>query len=461
VTDPVHLPILEAKSSLRADGSRDFVHPADVKGRFAGARRVTFVALILVWLALPWIRIGSHPAVFLDVDRRQFFLFGATFNAQDIWLVFFLVTGLVFGLVYVTALLGRVFCGWACPQTVFLEGVYRPIERLIEGPRAKRLRRNAGPITLEKVGRKAAKHALFVVASVLVAHIFLGYFVSFPKVYEMVRGQPSAHPEAFAWAMGTTLVFYGNFAWFREQMCVIVCPYGRLQSVLIDNDSLVIGYDERRGEPRGKPSDEHGDCVDCDRCVVVCPTGIDIRNGLQLDCIACTACIDACDEVMDRLKRPRGLVRYDSLSGLRGTARRVLRPRLYVYTALLLLGLVVATFAFRKHSDFEANLLRLAGLPYVLEGNQVRNAFEVHLVNKRPTTETFVLEPEAVPGLAFVVPIREATLDSLASTRLPVFVTIDRAAFHGDFAIHLRVRRKDALTEDAISATAKFVGPAT
>jgi polyferredoxin len=201
--------------------------------------------------------------------------------------------------------------------------------------------------------------------------------------------------------------------------------------------------------------------VDCDRCVVVCPTGIDIRNGLQLDCIACTACIDACDEVMDRLKRPRGLVRYDSLSGLRGTARRVLRPRLYVYTALLLLGLVVATFAFRKHSDFEANLLRLAGLPYVLEGNQVRNAFEVHLVNKRPTTETFVLEPEAVPGLAFVVPIREATLDSLASTRLPVFVTIDRAAFHGDFAIHLRVRRKDALTEDAISATAKFVGPAT
>jgi polyferredoxin len=164
---------------------------------------------------------------------------------------------------------------------------------------------------------------------------------------------------------------------------------------------------------------------------------------------------------MDRLKRPRGLVRYDSLNGLRGNPRRVLRPRIYVYSALLVLGAVVATFAFRKHSDFEANVLRLGGLPYVVEGNRVRNAFEVHVVNKRPTTETFLLEPIEAPGLAFVIPIREVTLDSLANARLPVFVTIDRSAFHGDFAIGVRIRRKNAPTEDALFATAKFVGPAT
>src|SRR4051812_2281060 len=183
---PVHLPMADdVQSSLRADGSRNFVHPADVHGRFTKARRGVFYALIALWLSLPWISIGHHPALFLDLEHRRFYLFGATFNAQDIWLVFFLLTGVAFGLVYLTALLGRAWCGWSCPQTVFLEGIYRPLERLIEGPREKRLRRNAGPMTWEKALRKAVKHLVFLVASVFVAHIFLSYFVSVPKVLEM------------------------------------------------------------------------------------------------------------------------------------------------------------------------------------------------------------------------------------------------------------------------------------
>lgn len=458
------VPVVEAASSIRSDGSRNFVHPADVHGRFTRGRHVAFLVLIAFWVALPWIRIGGTPALFLDIERRRFFLFGATFNAQDIWLVFFLLTGLAFSLVYVTALLGRVWCGWACPQTVFLEGIYRPIERFVEGPRDKRMRRDAGPWTAERLARKAAKHALFLVASAFVAHIFLSYFVSLPKVFEMVQKRPSAHPEAFAWAMATTAVFYGNFSWFREQLCIIVCPYGRMQSVLLDDDSLVIGYDEERGEPRGKVRSggpATGDCVDCNRCVVVCPTGIDIRNGMQLDCIACTACIDACDDVMVRLHRPRGLVRYDSQNGLRGEPKRLLRPRVYVYTALLLGGALAASLAFRRHTDFEANILRLAGLPYVVEQGSVRNSFEVHLINKRSRQEIFVIEPESLPGLSFVVSTRQITLDSLASTRVPIFVTNDRSSLHGDFPLHVRVRRLGAEASETRVVGAKFVGPPT
>ncbi|MFT3765723.1 MAG: cytochrome c oxidase accessory protein CcoG [Minicystis sp.] len=456
----VHLPVLENRSSLRTDGKRNFVHPADVRGRFNTGRKIGFWALIAVWLALPWIKINGQPTLFLDIEHRKFFLFGATFNAQDIWLMFFLLTGVAFGLVYLTALLGRVWCGYACPQTVFLEGIYRPIERLVEGSREQRIRRNAGGFTFDKAWRKVAKHGLYVLASVFVAHIFLSYFVSVPKVFEMVRHNPADHPEAFGWAMGTTAFFYGNFAWFREQLCLIVCPYGRLQSVLIDDDSLVIGYDQKRGEPRGKAKQQGvGDCVDCNRCVVVCPTGIDIRNGLQLDCIACSACVDACDEVMDKLHRPRGLVRYDSLNGLRGASKRVLRPRVYVYTALMIAGLCASTLAFRQHKPFEANILRLPGLPYVVEDGKVRNSFELHLVNKHPGTESFEITAEPAPGLTFVIASPAVSLESLAQVRIPVFVTNDQSAQRGDFPVKIHVRRKGAPEGEQSLVTAKFVGP--
>jgi cytochrome c oxidase accessory protein FixG len=319
----LRLPIIDHRSpgtgSLGVDGSRKRPYPADVTGRFGRARRAVYVALVALWAALPWIRIRGNPAVFLDVEKRQFFLFGSTWNAQDLWLAFFLVTGLAFALVFVTTVLGRVFCGWACPQTVFIELIFRPIERVVNGPRNVALRRAQGEMTLERIARLVATHALYLIAALFVAHVFIAYFVSLPKLFEMVCTNPAAHPEAFAWMLGTTALFYTSFGLFREQFCVVVCPYGRLQSVMLDDDSLVVGYDERRGEPRAKArgkgkQDGAGDCVDCRRCVVVCPTGIDIRDGLQLDCIGCTACIDACDEVMDRLGRPRGLVRYDSFA---------------------------------------------------------------------------------------------------------------------------------------------------
>ena len=454
------------EGSLGRDGKRKKPYPADVKGKWQTLRRITYAALIGIWASLPWIKVGGRPAVFLDVDHRLFYLFGNTFNAQDIWLIFFGLTGLGFALLYSTALLGRVWCGWACPQTVFLESLFRPIERIINGPRNVAMKRHDAPMSFDKAWRLGATHTMYFVAALFTAHVFLAYFVSIPKVFEFVKGSPGAHPEAFAWMVGVTALFYVNFGIFREQFCVVMCPYGRLQSVLLDDDSLVVGYDEKRGEPRGKGKKKEGeadttrgDCVDCNRCVVVCPTNIDIREGLQLDCIACTACIDACDEVMDKLERPRGLIRYDSLNGLRGEKRRILRPRIYVYTALGIVGAIVATTAAHKREPFEANILRLKGMPYTREGATIRNAFELHLVNKDADPTTFDIEPVPVPDMTFIVPMQNVTIEGLGNRRIPVFVTMDQAKFTSDVPIVVKVRgheKNGTVVEH--EAKAKFLG---
>lgn len=426
----VRLAVYDHRSSLKKDGSRERVVPADVKGRFTSARHVVFVLLILIWASLPWIPVGGHPAVFLDVPDRRFFLFGLTFNAQDFWLAFFLITGVLFSLIVITTTLGRVWCGWACPQTVFLEGLFRPIERLIEGPRNVHIARDQGPNTFDKVWRKVVKHVLFVAMGLFVAHVFLAYFVSIPSLFHMVAEGPGAHPTAFVWTTAVGLVLYGNFAFFREQLCLVICPYGRLQSVMTDDDSMVVGYDEKRGEPRGKgPKGKReglGACVDCGRCVAVCPTGIDIRNGLQVDCIGCTQCIDACDEIMDKLGEPRGLVRYDSLRGLRHEARRIFRPRLVLYGVLAVIGLTVAGFALRSRESFHAQLLRMPGSIYVLEttdaGEVARNQFDIHLVNA--SDEARVAEVEVTTDVEGVELIyaSNADLDGMADRHVPVIV---------------------------------------
>ena len=431
--------------SLGKDGRRRRPYPADVSGPWTRARRAVYSVLIAIWAALPWIPVGGHPAVFLDVERRQFFLFGATFNAQDVWLLVFAVSGFGFGLLYVTALLGRVWCGWACPQTVFIEGIFRPIERLVNGTRNGVLERKKKPFGFDAAWRLVVTHTLYLVAALSAAHVFLAYFVSLPSLWGMIRRTPAQHPEAFAWMLGTTALFYVAFGIFREQFCVVMCPYGRLQSVLLDDDSLVIGYDEGRGEPRGKAKQEgRGDCVDCNRCVVVCPTGIDIRDGLQLDCIACTACIDACDDVMDRLGQRRGLIRYDSLRGLRGDQRKLLRPRVIVYTALLVVGMVVATLAMRGRDPFEANVLRLPGAPYTREGGKLVNGYELHLVNKDAHPATFVVTPIDAHDVDVILPMQKVEIEPLGSRRLPFFVTMDAERFTSDRPVIVRVESDGA-----------------
>lgn len=438
-----HLPIYYDKpSSLRHDGRRNYVHPADVRGRFDRRRKVTWALLIVLWAVLPWTTVGGHPAVFLDVQARQFFLFGRTFNAQDAWLLFFPMSAVGFALIVVAALWGRVWCGYACPHTVFLESFFRPIERLLEGPRNERLRRNALPWTNPgRLARKLAKQLAYLALAFAVAHIIVSYFVSLPRLYAMMLERPAAHPAAFIWTFALVAGLYANFSWFREQLCLIVCPYGRLQSVLTDRDTLVIGYDAHRGEPRGKPKAGNGDCVDCNRCMVVCPTGIDIRNGLQIDCIGCARCIDACDDVMVKLERPRGLIRYDSLKGFAREARPGLaRPRVLLYGVLGIVGAVVMTIGLTRSAAYEANLLRQSGsAPMVMDGTTVRNAFEIHLVNKRSERIHFSIKGAPSSHLQYTIAVREVDLASLQQLRIPVFVSFERGAVRDREQAELRI----------------------
>ncbi|MBC7172978.1 MAG: cytochrome c oxidase accessory protein CcoG [Polyangiaceae bacterium] len=437
-----NLPVLNdtPASSLRSDGRRNFVHPADVHGRFHSLRRVVFAVLIAILLGIPLLRIDGRPAIWLDIAHRRFYVFLLELNAQDFWLAFFLITGGFFALTVITTLWGRVFCGYACPHTVFLEGIYRPIERFIEGPRNERMSRNAGPASFEKLARKAAKHFAFVLVSLFIAHALLSYFVSLPAMVSMVAHHPSEHPEAFTWVMVGSAILYFHFAYFREQLCLVVCPYGRLQSALVDDDTLVIGYDSTRGEPRGKLSQtDKGDCVDCRRCVVVCPTGIDIRNGLQLECVGCAACVDACDEVMKKVGRAPGLIRYDSLKGFAGQARRFVRPRLFLYVVLGALGLVVASLAFQSRVPFEATLRRAAGAPFMVTDDGIVNPLRLHLVNKLDASQTIRLEIDAPDDVHVELRTTEIVLGSHESRYVPVVARAPRGVLSRGDELRIRV----------------------
>jgi len=420
-------PDLDSLYCVNADGSRNKIHTADVRGRYQRRKWVLWTLLIAIYVALPWLRIGGHPAFLIDIPRRHFYLFGNTFNAQDFWLAFFVVSGIGFALIVVSALWGRVWCGYGCPQTVFLEGVFRRVERLFEGSAARRKKLDAQGVTLEKVVRRGGKYATYLALSVVLSHTFLGYFMPVREVVAAMTGAPSAHPNAFLFVLIATTIVYANFAWFREQLCIVICPYGRLQSVLYDQDTVNVGYDRDRGEPRGKHHVEgRGDCIDCFRCVAVCPTGIDIRNGTQLECVGCANCIDACDEVMDRLGQPRGLVRYDSQRGFEEGARRFFRPRVALYAVLLAIGVAVFGFALTRRTAFEANVVRVQGSAYTLDGDVVTNAFVVHLVNKLPEDSTFAIEAVASSGVEWTIPLGTASLASLADQRLPVFARFRR-----------------------------------
>ncbi len=452
-------PSLNTLSTINEDGSRAFVHPADVKGRFNLLRRAIFAVLIAVYALLPWVPVNGYPAVFLDISARRFHLFGQTFVSQDFWLVFFLITGLAFLLFYVTALFGRVWCGYACPQTVFLEGVYRRVERWLEGDATRRKRLDAAPWNAEKVLRRGMKHAIFIVFSLAISHLFIAYFISIPELYRMMGVSPLENWTTFLWVFVLGGLLYFNFAWFREQLCIIICPYGRLQSALLDDDSIIIGYDETRGEPRGKVNTAGaGDCVDCDRCVNVCPTGIDIRQGLQMECIGCTACIDACDTVMKKLNRPTGLIRYDSGNGLAGRKTRLLRPRTVLYTLLLLVGASIFTFAVSRTSSFSANAIRMSGAPYYQQEESIRNHFQVRVINKRNESASFSIRAEsALPEVEWNTAEQPLTLEPHQERVTPLFVHIPRSAFEGPFPVTIHIEEENGPGQAVRRVT--FLGP--
>lgn len=454
-------PSLETVTSINEDGSRFMIHPADVRGRFTRWRRVTAILLIAVYVLLPWIPVNGYPAVFLDVLNRRFHLFGITLAAQDMWLLFFFVSGLAFLLFYVTAFLGRVWCGWACPQTVFLEHVFRRIERWIEGDGAARRRLDDAPMTGQKLFKRILKHGIFLLLAAVIAHIFLSYFISLPQLWSWMRTSPLEHWSAFVFVAVATLLLYGNFAWFREQLCIIICPYGRFQSALIDDETLNVAYDYQRGNPPGRVTDpEAGDCIDCKRCIQVCPTGIDIRQGLQLECIGCAACIDACDEIMEKVERPRGLIRYASDRNLEGFRTRLLRPRTFLYTGLLFLGIGVAGFAFTSVDNAVAMATRMPGSPFYVTDTHVRNQYQVRLVNKDSRELSFTV---AVQASGLEIPVETSGFDQrvviapMEEVNGTFVVQVPRAAFQGPFPLTLEIEAEPGDID--ITRTVEFLGP--
>jgi cytochrome c oxidase accessory protein FixG len=384
-------------ATIDEEGKRKRIYPKRVSGNFAKARqRVAYVLLAFLFVG-PWIKIGGQPLFLLDVIGRKFVLLGQIFRPADTFIFVLLMISGVLSVIVFTVAFGRIFCGWVCPQTIFLEHVYRRIEYWIEGDRNQQIKLSNGPLNFEKIWKKGLKNTVFYLIAFAVSNVFLQYLVGTDHWLELVELGPQAHVGTFSALLIFSVVFYFVFAWFREQACIVVCPYGRLQGVLLDRNSLVILYDWIRGEPRGKgkrqENDGKGDCIDCGLCVQVCPTGIDIRNGTQLECVNCTACIDVCDSVMNKVGKEPGLIRFDSVNGVEQGNRKVMTPRAWAYSAILFIlsGVVILLLATR--SQVETVFLRMEGQIYQKDGTKIVNIYDYTLINKSDEAMQLRFEP--------------------------------------------------------------------
>lgn len=412
----------EALTSLDEYGHRINIIPAEVKGFFRRWRVVTQFILIVVFLVIPWTKVNGNQTILIDIINRKFAFFGIQLWSHDGPLIFFVLAILSLGLALVTALWGRVWCGWACPQTVFIDAIYRNIERLVEGNYIARRQLLKADMSISKFVKTSVKWILFFVVSSVIAHSFVAYFVGSEELMAMVQGSPAQNWSYFLLVTAMTGILLFDFGWFREQFCIVMCPYGRFQSVLLDSKSITVLYDEKRGEPRKAG----GDCVACNRCVQVCPTGIDIRKGVQMECIACTACMDACDEIMEKVKKPKGLIKYASLEG---SKFNFFRPRVVIYSFFLLVSIVGLSYGLGKRSGAMITLLRAIETPYqVLKNNEqteIINHFKLHIHNQTNQTQIFKIEPPAswlTEGVRLTTPIKEISLAPLKDQVVHFFV---------------------------------------
>ncbi len=377
-------------ATMDEKGKRLWVYPKKPKGRFTNYRNLVSYFLLIVLIGGPFIKIDGQPLLLLDILERRFIIFGQVFWPQDFFLfVIGMITSVVFIILF-TVVFGRIFCGWICPQTIFMEGVFRKIEYWIEGDYMAQKKLDKLPWNRKKIIKKTSKHFLFIVVSAVIMHTFMAYLVGIEKMWEIIDEGPIENTGGFIAMIVMTGLFYGVFSKMREQVCTTICPYGRLQGVLLDRQSIVVAYDHERGENRSKFRKNEdreavgkGDCIDCKQCVYVCPTGIDIRNGTQLECVNCTACIDACDSIMDRIGKPRGLVRYASEQNIADKIPFKFTGRMKAYTAVLLIltGVLISLLIIR--SDFETTILRTPGMMFQeREDGMITNLYQLKMVNK-------------------------------------------------------------------------------
>ncbi len=433
-------------STLSADGRRRWIHPVVSKGRFFWVRSGVAAFLVVLFVGLPHLRIAGKPAMQLDLGARQLHLFGTTLFATDTVFLAAFGVSLLLSIAVVTALFGRVWCGWACPQPIYMEFVFRPIETLFEGPPGKRVRRQRASWDLPLVLRKAAKWTVYVALCFVLANTFVAYFVGTDALWDMMVRHPYQNWGAFLTVAFVTVLMLGDFGYFREQTCIIACPYGRLQSALIDANSLIVGYDTKRGEPRTrlvgkKTAAGAGDCVDCQACVRTCPTGIDIRHGLQLECTACTQCIDACNGIMDHIGKPRGLIRYTSLRELDGHESKIFRPRVLVYLFIAVAAISSIVLLFRTRLPFEADVVRVTGSPFTVQSDgMVINRFRLRITNRKDTSQAFRIEAPAPDGLMLMLPAMPLTLGAREVSPVEGAIRLPRTSFAGKGVIPAKLR---------------------
>jgi len=429
--------------TLNEDGSRNWIRPKPSPGNWWRRRQVVAYALMLLFFASPHIRIGGKPAFLMSFPKREFNLMGWTFLPTDTLLFMLFLFSSIIGIFLLTALFGRAWCGWACPQTVYLEFLFRPIERLFEGG-------YAGSRKLDREGkfwgpRRVAKYAVYAVLSLFLAHTFLAYFVGTEQLAVWVTQSPWDQPTGFVVMAITTIAIWYNFTYFREQTCLIACPYGRWQSVLLDKQSVIVAYDYLRGEPRGKGTEPRpntmGDCIDCKACVTTCPTGIDIRNGLQMECVHCTQCIDACDSIMDKVGKPRGLIRYSSQEALAGKPRKLLRVRTVLYPLAFTLALSTMLVLLFNKETADVTVLRGLGAPFTEEADgTIANQVRIKIANRGGADARYTITLDGANGGRVISPENPLVVAEGSTRETSIFVVLPRAGFaNGERAVTITV----------------------
>lgn len=446
-------------------GKRLWVFPKKPAGHFHNLRIGITIVLLGLLFAGPLIKLNGQPFFLFNVFERKFILFGQVFWPQDfVLLAITLITFFVFVILF-TVVFGRIWCGWMCPQTLFMEMVFRKIEYLIEGNAPEQRKLNAAPWTASKILKKGTKQLIFLAISTLIAHTLMAYLIGIDQTIAIVSHSPAEHLTGFMGLTAFTLIFYAVFAWFREQACIAVCPYGRLQGVLLVKDSIVVAYDWLRGEPRGKIKKKEtstvkkGDCIDCKLCVHVCPTGIDIRNGTQLECVNCTACIDACDDVMIKIGRPKGLIRFASYNSIKDGIQKLFTPRVFGYTMVLIALISLLGFTLFTRSDVETTVLKVPGTLYQkTDDGFVTNLYNIEFVNKTFEEISLSIKVESpsaatinrVDGSSIIVPA-EGFLKGVCFIKIPA-----NEIKSAKTVVMVGVYKGDGLVE---TVKVKFIGP--
>jgi len=463
-------------ATVDKEGKRIWLYPRKPKGYFHNMRIIVAFIILGSFFIVPFIRINGHEFILINIFERKFILFGHIFMPQDfhlfaLGLITFFVSIILFTVVY-----GRFFCGWACPQTLFMEMIFRKIEYFIEGDANKQRKLNNGPWNADKVTKKGLKYLIYLAVSILVAHVSMAYLVGVDTVKDLVTQPPSENLAGFTALVVFTGLYFFVFTYLREQVCIAVCPYGRLQGVLLGKDSIVVAYDFERGEPRGKlkrkkakADNTHklsiddfdkpqGDCIDCGLCVQVCPTGIDIRNGTQLECVNCTACIDACDTVMDKIDKPKGLIRYSSYNMIANKAKFKFTPRIIAYTLVLLALLGVQSFLLMDRPEAEATILRVPGSLYEEQANgDITNVYTVQVANKSFEDMSVSFKLKDVNGGEIKVAGSEIIIPKEKAAAGTILITIPKKELEGlKTRITIEVWSGEKLIE---TVRTNFLGP--